>query len=61
MKIYFATWIYEPSQQEALKNCGAMNRLQSFHHLNDSESKGKTTLGDYLKNEEKNERDSISD
>ena len=33
MKIYFATWLEEPSQAEVLNNKGALNRLLSYYFL----------------------------
>jgi len=51
MKLYFATWIYEENQQESLNKKDGHNRLMSFYHLNDNETKGKATLEDYFNNE----------
>lgn len=51
MKLYFATWIYEPGQQEALSKKGAQQRLMSYYHLSDNEKKGKLELKGYLENE----------
>jgi len=33
MRIYFATWLEEPSQAIALNNKGALNRLLSYFFL----------------------------
>lgn len=33
MKIYFATWLEEPSQAIALNNKGSLNRLLSYFFL----------------------------
>lgn len=33
MKIFFATWLEEPSQAEALNNAGGLNRLLSYYFL----------------------------
>lgn len=33
MKIFFATWLEEPSQAEALNNTGGLNRLLSYYFL----------------------------
>jgi hypothetical protein len=32
MKIYLATWFYEPSQGEALTSCNQKQRLISYYH-----------------------------
>lgn len=47
MNLYFATWIYEENQQQSL----ASKRLMSFYHLSDNAKKGKSTLEDYINNE----------
>jgi hypothetical protein len=52
MILYAATWIYEDNQQVSLNNAGNFCRLMSFYHLNDFEQKGKTTLEEYINNED---------
>jgi hypothetical protein len=46
MKLYFATWIYEPGQQDVLNKKRAGNRLMSYYHLSDP--KNKRSLKSYL-------------
>ena len=38
MKIYLASWLYEPSQGEALTESKYWNRLLSYFHTRDRES-----------------------
>ena len=51
MNLYFATWIYEENQQQSLASKQASKRLMSFYHLSDNAKKGKSTLEDYINNE----------
>ena len=37
MKVYLATWLYEPAQGAALTICGNKNRLVSYFHTQDRE------------------------
>lgn len=38
MKIYLATWLFEPKQGEALTTSGAKNRLLSYYHTTEKEN-----------------------
>lgn len=46
MKVYFATWLYEPAQKESLDKKGGQNRLLSYFFLDQE----KMSLQEYVEN-----------
>ncbi len=49
MKIYLATWLYEPGQGIALNKAGADSRLLSYYHTQDIEARKPGTFLTYTK------------
>ena len=54
MKIYFATWLYEPAQKESLDKKGGQNRLLSYFFCIDQK---KTNIQEYIKNSKEEKLD----
>tara|TARA_R100001530_G_scaffold1886_1_gene3269 strand:- start:39866 stop:40024 length:159 start_codon:yes stop_codon:yes gene_type:complete len=49
MKIYFVTWLYEKSQEEALYKSKGNSRLLSYYHIAHHLKKHPDDLKNYLK------------
>lgn len=52
MRVYFATWLYEPAQKESLDKKGGQNRLLSYFFCIDQV---KTNIQEYMKNSKEEE------